>query len=125
MRVDGSWRISTILGRASGHEVPVQLRGLLGDRGPGEGFHGAACGPLCRIAAARRVGDQRVDALERSQRRTCAGSRGAPVPSSPGSIGTRNPVSSSTTTSTMPPVAVATTAASHAIASRLTIPSGS
>jgi hypothetical protein len=53
-----------------------------------------------------------------------AGSDGSIAPGA-GSNGTSSPVTPSCTTSTMPPVAVATTAASHAIASRLTIPSGS
>ena len=42
-----------------------------------------------------------------------------------GSMGTNHPVSPWTTTSGIPPVAVATTASSHAMASRLTMPSGS
>src|SRR6266566_6782668 len=47
-------------------------------------------------------------------------------PSFAGSAGgTRRPVSSSTTTSLMPPTRVATTGVSHAIASRLMIPNGS
>ena len=54
-----------------------------------------------------------------------SGSTGVPLPSSTCSIGTSQPVSPSTTTSGMPPVAVATTASSQAIASRLTMPSGS
>ena len=41
------------------------------------------------------------------------------------SSGTRNPVSPSTTTSLMPPTALATTAVSQAIASRLMMPNGS
>ncbi len=54
-----------------------------------------------------------------------SGSTGVPVPSSTCSIGTSRPVSPSATTSGMPPVAVATTAVSQAIASRLTMPIGS
>ena len=54
-----------------------------------------------------------------------SGSRGVPVPSETWSIGTSRPVTPSSTTSGMPPVAVPTTAASQAIASRLTMPSGS
>ncbi len=53
------------------------------------------------------------------------GSAGSPIPSGRGSIGTRSPVTPSSTTSGMPPVAVATTAVWHAMASRFTIPSGS
>ena len=54
-----------------------------------------------------------------------SGSSGVPVPSVAYSMGTSRPVWPSTTTSGMPPVAVATTAVSQAIASRLTMPRGS
>ena len=54
-----------------------------------------------------------------------SGSSGVPVPSVACSIGTSRPVTPSATTSGMPPVAVATTAVSQAIASRLTMPIGS
>ena len=50
---------------------------------------------------------------------------GDAVPSCICSIGTSQPVSPCTTTSGIPPVAVATTGSSQAIASRLTMPSGS
>ena len=43
----------------------------------------------------------------------CSGSSGVPVPSVTCSIGTSRPVTPSTTTSGMPPVALATTAAPH------------
>ena len=52
-------------------------------------------------------------------------SSGVPLPSFCCSIGTSSPVSPSATTSGMPPVAVATTGTSQAIASRLTMPIGS
>src|SRR5665648_24113 len=54
-----------------------------------------------------------------------SGRTGVPVPSCTCSIGTRTPVTPSSTTSGIPPVAVPTTGSPHAIASRLTIPSGS
>jgi hypothetical protein len=53
----------------------------------------------------------------------CSGFAAAPAPVF--SKGTSRPVMPSSTTSGMPPVALATTAVSHAMASRLTIPSGS
>ena len=61
-------------------------------------------------------------AMSRAKR---AGSTGSREPSSRGSNGTSRPVTPSSTTSGMPPVRVATTAVSQAIASRLTMPSGS
>ena len=54
-----------------------------------------------------------------------AGSTGSPVRSSVSPSGTSRPVSPSETISGMPPVALATTGASHAIASTLTSPNGS
>ncbi len=54
-----------------------------------------------------------------------SGSSGVPVPSVTCSMSTSSPVSPCWTTSGIPPVALATTAAPQAMASRLTMPSGS
>src|ERR671931_2609095 len=80
--------------------------------------------PARPIAAARPGSDTSSFTRSAIPATNPSGSRGA---MSPGAVsnGTSRPVSPSTTTSTMPPVAVATTAASQAIASRFTIPSGS
>ena len=95
-----------------------------GDRRPAELLHRAASTRGSHRARAVRVGHQRVD-------------RGGQVARKPirvgwahrliraNSTGTSSPVSPSTTTSGIPPTAVATTGVSQAIASRLVIPNGS
>ena len=71
-----------------------------------------------RPSAAARAGSRQI-ALTASARPASNSSGGT------GRYGTSVPVSPSATTSGMPPIADATTAVSHAIASRLTMPSGS
>ena len=78
--------------------------------------------PIRRAAAGSASTSRSVAASSPTKR---SGSVGEPVPSRSCSIGTSRPVTPSSTTSGMPPVAVATTGSSQAIASRLTMPSGS
>ena len=104
----------------------VEVERAGGDRRPGEGLDRAPAPgdahrpwpapgrPAARSAALAEVGLEARPgrAASRCRRSTC-------------SIGTSRPVSPSATTSGMPPVAVATTGVSQAIASRLTMPIGS
>ena len=94
------------------------------DRRPRERLDRPRAARAAHLRGPRRVGQQLVDALRDRRARTPPG-RAARSPPGSCSNGTSSPVTPSCTTSTIPPVAVATTAASHAIASRLTIPSGS
>ncbi len=94
--------------------IDAQLKSFVARSRPAAPYAAAAPGSLVTSVSTRAR-----SATNRS------GSSGVPVPSCTCSIGTSRPVTPSTTTSGMPPVAVPTTAAPHAMASRLTIPSGS
>ena len=109
--------------RASAGEAAVERDRLVGDRAPAELLDGAAAAGAAHRRRAPGIGEQLVHPRRERRRRSAAGSTGSPR--APSSTGTSRPVSPSTTTSGMPPTAEATTAVSHAIASRFTIPSGS
>ena len=98
--------------------------GLVGDRRPAK--RSAARARPARPIRSRRDASaiRRLTAVARSASKR-AGSTGVIGSSARSATGTSSPVSPSTTTSGMPPTALATTGRSQAMASRLMIPNGS
>jgi len=127
-RVVFIWVIVWVYGQLSRFPVfsagacfAVEIGCLFGNGGPTEVFFHPATGGLGHFPAARLVAHQLVDRRRQFPGELVRVNDASVICST----GTSKPVSPCTTTSGMPPTALATTGVPQAIASRLMMPNGS